>query len=271
MSPRGTRSRSGMIKLCVALLLSTAGFLIVTTTSLDSSAKTIVAARQAPQDDYFAYLPFVANNYCANGFFDDFSDTASGWYTGDDGNIRWQYMNGQYRIEIYHDSWWTGAPATIHVNGDYTLQVDASNLGSYGPYGLMFDLADDWSEFYALVVHTDSYFQVLHYDTSQPNSWAVLASGNPLLNSWEYQLRVERATSQAKVYINNQYITTITNLALAGEKRVGVYVSSFLPGYPTYMDARFDNFKLCGQVSPLARQATGADLSQALRLADTIR
>lgn len=262
MSPRYTQSKLWMDKLFVVFLLSAAAFLVAATAPLTSSGSIAVTA---PQEDYFVYLPHVANNYCASGFFDDFSNPASGWYTGDDGDIRWQYYDNQYRIEIYNGSWWAGSFAPVRVSGDYTLQVDVANSGNYGPYGLIFDATDDWSEFYVFVVHTDSYFQVLHYDTSQPNPWTLLASWNPLINSSGFRLKVERAASQAKVFINGQFITTVTGLAPVNMKRIGVYVSSFLPGYPTYMDARFDNFQLCGQVTPLARQASSEDLSKAFQ------
>ncbi len=262
MLPKYRRSRMWIGKFFVALLLGTACLLAATTVPLASSASTTITT---PQDDYFLYLPVVANNYCASGLFDDFSNPASGWYSGDDGNIRWQYLNGQYRIEIYSGSWWAGSFAPIQVNGDYTLRVDVLNMGNYGPYGLIFDAANDWSEFYAFVVHTDSYFQVLHYTESQPDPWTILASWNPSVGTSDFKLRVERTAGQAKVFINDQLITTITGLAPVNTKSVGVYVASFLPGYPTYMDVRFDNFQVCGQVTPIARQATSENMSNAFQ------
>ncbi len=258
MPSKCTSARLVVGKLWVMVLLGAVGLFISATTPQPLSA---TSSTDAPHGDFFAYLPLVANNYCANSFFDDFSDPDSGWYIGDDGNIRWQYLNDQYSIEIYQGSWWTGVPAPRQASGSYTLQVEVNKWGSYGPVGLMFDLADDWSEFYVFVVHPDSFFRVMHYAESQPEPWTTLAAWNPSIIATNFQLKVERSDTQASLYLNSQFITTVTGLIPVSTKRVGVFASSFLPGYPTYMDARFDNFRLCGAANPQADQTIGTDLS----------
>ena len=101
----------------------------------------------------------------------------------------------------------------------------------------------------------------MHYAESQSEPWTTLAAWNPLITANNFQLKIERSDTQARLYLNSQFITTVTGLMPVSTKRVGVFASSFLPGYPTYMDARFDNFRLCGAASPQAYQAIDTDLA----------
>jgi len=191
------------------------------------------------------YLPIVMRNFnprypCPAYYTDDFSDPDSGWPVDDDTNRRYAYTGGQYQIWVKNPSqgWLVtpGAKAT-----DFTAAVSARRAsGSSGGYGIVFGLNEDWSEYYEFDIGPNNY-SIWRYD----GSWTALrgwtaSSAIGTGTSWN-RLKVIRNGANITVYVNNQYLTTVTDSSFTGLRRIGLLAYSPSSGS---LDARFDDFSL---------------------------
>jgi hypothetical protein len=144
------------------------------------------------------YLPLVLRNFCAP-FRDDFSNPASGRFVGDTGQLRWEYLNGEYRMLVRPTDSWAGAraPATCF---EYTVAVDVRNqTGVDGTYGLIFGLSADWQQFYTLEIAPDGYYCLWRYDAG---NWTPLGHGwSSIINpgTGTNRLKLERAGSHFRL------------------------------------------------------------------------
>jgi len=192
----------------------------------------------------FVYLPLVRKSNttsCPAYYTDNFSDPGSGWPVSDDNNRRFAYLNGQYQIWVKKPAsgWFVspGAKAT-----DFTASVSARRAsGSGGAYALQFGLNEDWSQFYEFAIEGNRY-SIWRYSSG---SWTPLRNwtSSPAIatgTNWN-RLKVIRQGSSISVYVNNQFLATVTDGAFSGFRRIGL--ASYSPGSGG-LDARFDNFSL---------------------------
>ena len=136
-------------------------------------------------------------------YLDDFSNPQSGWATGDTGNTRRSYVDGEYEILVRNPGWWAGALCPAGKVVSYSVEADMRNDAGTGIHGLVFGWVD-WDHFYLFAVSPDlqQYF-IMRRDTTwvQLIPWtyspAVLPYG--AVN----RLRVERQGAQITVYVNH--------------------------------------------------------------------
>ncbi|NIM94746.1 MAG: hypothetical protein GTO18_13680 [Anaerolineales bacterium] len=190
------------------------------------------------------FLPCIIHDYCDPIFSDDFSDPASGWPDQDTGIVLWEYTGGEYRILLRTSGWWDGARPGFMAS-DYRVSVDVRNAsGTYGTYGLMFGLSDDWSEFYTFEIDHTGYYAIWIYDAE---TWSIIADGWSGLikqGSATNRIQIVRDGSTIDAYVNGYMVTSITDSTYLGSRYVGVMAYAYeLPN----VDVRFDNF----QVYPL--------------------
>ena len=208
------------------------------------------------------FIPLAARDYCSGPFYtDNFSNPGSGWPINDVGSVRWEYLNGEYRILVRNISWEAGARANLQVS-DHILAADVRNAtGVYGTYGLIIGLSDDWSQFYLFEIDPGGYYAIWRYDAG---SWTVLASGlsgNINTGVASNRLKIERNGTSIKAYANNQLLATVSDSTHTGPRRVGLMVFSY--DQPN-VDIRFDNFSVynvnCGTsaLSEVGRSSNGA-------------
>ena len=87
------------------------------------------------------YLPVILRQ-CLSAT-DNFSNPASGWFVGDDGDYRYEYLNGEYRILVRPAPGLAGVESGFQAS-DYSVSVDLRNPnGRDGSYGIAFGIADD--------------------------------------------------------------------------------------------------------------------------------
>ena len=185
------------------------------------------------------FLPLITNvSTCSPLFTDDFSDPGSGWPISDDGNIRYEYLAGEYRIMVRNTSWWTGARPGFKAS-DYVVAVDVRNAGNYGSYGLLFGGSDDWSQFYGFDIDPDGYYWLWKKDGDDWTTFDEGYSTHINTGTATNRIKVKRDGSEISIYANGQFITSVIDSSLLGERHLGLITFAYdQPG----VDARFDNF-----------------------------
>jgi predicted GH43/DUF377 family glycosyl hydrolase len=194
------------------------------------------------------YLPLLLKAWISGGcsayYTDGFSDPSSGWPVDEDNNRKYAYTGGQYQILVKNPSqgWWVtpGAKAT-----DFALAVSARRTsGDEGSYSILFGIDKDWSELYEFDVYADQY-SIWKYDEGGSPVWTTLKDWtySSYINtgtSWN-RLKVIRQGNNIAVYVNDHYLTSVTDGSYTGLRRVGLAAYSPSSGS---LDARFDNFSL---------------------------
>ncbi|NIM94974.1 MAG: DUF11 domain-containing protein [Anaerolineales bacterium] len=192
------------------------------------------------------YLPLVLKNAsgsppCEAYYTDDFNDPSSGWPVWEDGNVKYGYTGGEYQILVKNPSQgWLVTPGA--KASQYVVSVSARRAsGTYGAYGIVFAINEDWSEIYQVLVE-DSYYSMWIY---RYGSWS------PFIN-WTYSEHINTGTelNRLKViwdgvdivyYVNNQHMATFRHSHFHGLKRIGL--AAYSP-FDSSLDARFDDFFL---------------------------
>jgi hypothetical protein len=130
-------------------------------------------------DQWSVHLPVLLNGQSAcSDFFDDFSNPARGWYTGDDGDGRIEYRDDEYRVLVKPADfyWLLGSPACDQTN--YSVEADARWSGETGAsYGLVFGLQGDFEQLYTFEVNSD--FQDFTLYRFGGGSWTTIVPATP--------------------------------------------------------------------------------------------
>jgi hypothetical protein len=195
------------------------------------------------------YLPLIFKKLCSPLYADDFSNPASGWSISDDGNIRREYLNGEYRMLVREEDWTALARPGVQFS-DYILEVDVRNAtGIYGSYGLAFGVSNAGDQFYTFEIDPNQGFDIWRYNAT--TGWTDLSSGTSFSINWGTawnHLKVIRNGSQISVYANGQVVAIVNNGSYLGSRGVGLITSSHSQ---SNVDARFDNFAVyalqCGE------------------------
>jgi hypothetical protein len=186
------------------------------------------------------YFPFVMADYCKVFLFDDFSDPTSGWPIVNEEDRLLEYTSGEYRILTKNENMWAVASPGIQVE-DYIVSVKVRNEnGVEGFYGIIFQLAEDWSTYYTFEIDTITRYVIWHYD-SHGNwhrlKWDYSEYLNGLTASNEIQLI--RNGEQVKFYANGHLIHKLDNKKITRLGSVGLITTA---NDNANVDARFDNF-----------------------------
>jgi VCBS repeat-containing protein len=190
------------------------------------------------------YLPLI-NRYvvgsCPPLYQDDFSNPGSSWPHYEDENVIYDYLNGEYQITAKNPSWWVGARPGYQA-ADYTVEVDVRKFSDgYGSYGILFGLADDWSQFYSFEIDPQGYYSIFLYDNGD---WSTLGEGfSPAINqgSATNHLKIVRNGKLIEAWANGNLLSSISNNAYTGQRYVGLIASTYDVGN---LDIRYDNFLL---------------------------
>jgi hypothetical protein len=195
------------------------------------------------------YLPIVLSSSgtssCPAYYTDNFSNSNSGWPVDDNTSRRYAYIAGQYQIWVKNagDGWYVrpGAKAT-----DFTVAVSAHRAsGSSGSYAIHFGIDPGWSQFYEFDIGANGYYSIWKYDDSSGTPWTAL-------QDWTYssfiatgtgwnRMKIVRDGNSIAAYVNNHYLTTVTDGSFTGFRYIGLAVYS--PSNAS-LDVRFDDFTL---------------------------
>lgn len=200
--------------------------------------------RRASFDIPLAYnfLPCITRNHCQEKYRDEFNDPTSGWPIYSDSEMQFNYVNGEYQILVYPSDWWAAASPDNQAQ-DFLVSVDVRNpSGSYGTYGILFEVAADWSHFYSFEVDPEGYFVVWRY--SDKKGWTLLnVDYSPHIHPFgaSNQLKVKRQGSLIEVYANDHLLSTITDGTYTGRNYFGLIAVTF---NQPYLSVYFDDFVL---------------------------
>jgi predicted GH43/DUF377 family glycosyl hydrolase len=190
-----------------------------------------------------AYLPAVLKSYsvCAPLFADDFSDPGSGWSTGNNPVMSYQYLDGEYRILVKSalGGGWVYSP--FAAPADYVLEASmryASMVGGNG--GLFFDAVDAGHHYYYALT-TNGYYSL--WKLSETNTalinWTVASGYNPYPQA--NRLGVVRHDGEIGLYLNGQFLASVSDSSYYGGAHVGLRAAGI--GSPS-VDVRFDDFEV---------------------------
>lgn len=188
------------------------------------------------------YLPLISAGTCTPGYEDDFSDPGSGWPIVEDADRLLEYNNGEYRILVKNtDRWGRASPGYKAI--DYLISVDVRNANDvYGSYGIIFQLADDWSTYYTFEITTDGYYMIWRFN-SKKSGWKLLAydiSAYINQGTASNQIQLARTGVLIKGYANGQLIVEVEDDSYTGFESVGLITTAYKG--QANVDARFDNF-----------------------------
>ncbi len=198
-----------------------------------------------PATDSYTYLPVALANFWA-GYFDDFSDPNSGWYTGDLESRKYAYLNGEYQILLKIPDQGGGVTPDLVLPPAYRIEVDARQTSIVSStYGILFGarwVGDTYETYQFLVAPT---FQEYFVEKrSLDGTWQLLVDWTDSsvihYGTGTNHLRVDRIGTLIKLYINGTLVTSFTDSSFTSPGRdAGIRAYSY-EGAP--VDVRFDNF-----------------------------
>jgi uncharacterized repeat protein (TIGR01451 family) len=239
---------------------------------------------QTVVDPVRLHLPLVLRSYCSD-FFDDFSDPASGWLTGDDGYVGASYVDGEYRVLSHVGGYIYLFAAPTCARERYTVEVDARWVQpstTYARYGILFGITSNFNQYYFVDVSPG----IKQYGVWRRNPGGSITNieymaPHPAINggSATNHLRVTLDGTTIKVEINGATAGTFHDIydgAITGLTYVGLAIIPYWENPES--DARFDNFSVAslngvgaGEDGPAgtrcATQASGPGQSRIERLA----
>lgn len=212
------------------------------------------------------FLPCAFYKYCPD-FFDDFSNPASGWMVGEDDYVRYEYLDGEYRVLSKNDQYYYVFEAPACPRDDFFVQVDARWEGSPGEsYGILFGIVGDFEQYYIFDINTDyGDYGLWRFDGSNFHTIAPLTQSAAIKpGTATNQLKVIRHWDQINLEINGTPLGTWIDGNIYGGTEVGI-LSMPYEDEPV-SDARFDNFSV-GEllINPPAAKDSGEATAQEAR------
>lgn len=209
------------------------------------------------EEQLVVYLPAIVKNSCGFGYEDNFSDPQSGWPIYEDNDFLLDYMNGEYRILSKTRNQIVAASPGFQAD-NFIANVSVHNAGStYGTYGIMFNIAEDWSHFYSFVIDPEGYFGIWRY--SNTLGWQLLfVNKSPYITTGTAtnKLTIRREGTLIEVYANDQLMASLSDGSFVGKHYLGLVTTSYEQGN---LDIHFDDFSStitgCESTTSLSAQA----------------
>ena len=221
---------------------------VINTAEIISGGETFHSSVLILIDFYRDYLPCL-NNACKPVYFDNFSNPESGWPAYSDQYYYANYENGEYRILLREKNSWLAVTPGISFSQSYaySIYVDARSPSAnqvYGTSGIIFGIAQGWSQFYEFDIGPDGFYSIYLFNQGY---WYKLTEGTSsaiLPGIATNRLRLDVHDYLVDAYVNERLITRLSTGSLSG--RVGLITFSVGKGVDTY----FDNFTVLPYVCP---------------------
>ena len=192
------------------------------------------------EEQVYVYLPTIVKNSCGSGYEDDFSDPQSGWPIYEDDDLLYAYMNGEYQILSKKRNQIVAASPGFQAD-NFTANVSVHNAGStYGTYGIIFNIAEDWSHFHSFEIDPEGYFGIWRFSKAQ--GWQLLfVNKSPYINAGTAanNIKVRREGTSIEVYANDHLIASLADGSFVGKYYLGLVITSYDQGN---LDVHFDDF-----------------------------
>jgi hypothetical protein len=208
------------------------------------SFTTLLIAAMACSLPGLGWIPFLApdpTSIAGSIYYDDFSNTESGWYvqSSDDHSVLYDWGGLRFRINRAQFDMWSYPPQTY---SDAIIWVEAAKLEGTddNTFGLLCRIQEN-GDYYAFLISSDGYagiarrqagvYQMLSAD-SMTFSEAVSST------TGLYRLRAVCDGSELSFFVNDQLVATATGEGLVSGK-VGVLAGTYAQAG---VDIFFDNF-----------------------------
>lgn len=193
-----------------------------------------------------SFLPVAYHAYDPCAFFDDFSDSTSGWPVGEDSLISYGYVDGEYSALAKQGGYLFifKSPALCQLE-NYTVEVDAHWVTHQtSSYGIVFGLNEDFTQYYLFLANPNYPWYGLWRYNDGSLSTLIPPTVAGIYNSWPNHLKVIRNGAQITLEVNGISLASWTDNTIIGPTYVGMAITS--DDYALPSDARFDNFSLAG-------------------------
>lgn len=208
------------------------------TVTAENTLETITDTHQIEIKPDYIYLPITIKP-CFPMYADDFSNPASGWPVVDNGDVRVEYINGEYRILVRPTQYGALVRPGFQA-ADYSVSASLRNPnGVDGSYGIIFGIASDWSTFYTLEIYPDGWYGIYRYNPSNVTPLAEAFSPAIYQGTATNQIKVVRNGASINAYANGQLLASVIDSNYMGSRYVGLVAFSY--DQPN-VDIRFDNF-----------------------------
>jgi hypothetical protein len=190
------------------------------------------------------WVPFLApepSSVAGSIYYDDFSNTGSGWYvqSSDDHSVLYDWGGLRFRINRANFDMWS-YPAQEY--SDAILWVEAAKLEGTddNTFGLLCRIQED-GDFYAFLISSDGYAGIAH---RQAGVYRMLSADSMTYSeavsttTGLYRLRAECDGSELNFFVNDLLVASATGEGLVSGK-VGVLAGTYAQAG---VDIFFDNF-----------------------------
>jgi hypothetical protein len=151
-------------------------------------------------------------------FSDDFSNASSqGWWQGSDEVGEWEITNGRYYGHVDdEDSYYYVYNTTVDSLADFRVEATTGQQGTATDHSWGIILRAQDERFYAFEISADGYVLISVYT---PSDWEDLygwEASNAIRPAGQTNtIRVEARGTTFAMYVNDQYITQITDATLS--------------------------------------------------------
>ncbi len=229
----------------VSFTWETPGDQVVTVTAANQAGSVSVSHSIAiNQQEFKQFLPLVMR-YCTPFIFDDFSNPNSGMPVGDYPEVTYAYLDGEYQILVKPPMTRHGVITDV-ASSNYRVDVDArpaSNLD--GAVVLIFGWTDT-DRYYSYEI-SDGLYSLWRFDGDISTPLIDWTASDLIYPGYATNhLTVVRSGGEITLYVNHQYLASLTDTTYTGTF-VGIMSESFAT--PNF-DGRFDNlavYTVCGQ------------------------
>ncbi len=193
-------------------------------------------------DEYFNYMPVIAKTEVMT-YFDDFSDSNSGWPINDDNHVRTEYLNGEYRMLTKDAGFLYFLKAPTEIYETYTVSADVHWAEEKGAgHGLAFGMNANIDYFYAFLISPE--FNQYWLLRGEGDDVVILDFGevDPGLNMGSNHIQVTRHGAQIQVVVNDSWERSWTDATFSGLSFTGLVTSTSHD--KGLSDVRFDNYLL---------------------------
>lgn len=176
-------------------------------------------------------------------FFDDFSNSASGWDESTDESGTTGYVNEKYKITISTDNYYYWSNPGLFF-GDVIIEVEANldSGSSQNDIGIICRLVDN-DNFYFLTISSDGYYQISKFINSEEEFVGMQEYGFNSDAIKEDGLNVVRAEcigNELALFANNVELARVTDLDFQ-QGDVGLIAGTY---DEPELSVLFDNFKV---------------------------
>ncbi len=256
--PSVTATATGTI---TATATATATITATSTTTATVTTTPTATGTPASRDTYLALIQLAENSPTptatptitpsptplpeCNAYFDDFSNSGSGWPVGEDSVVRYGYSNGEYSLATRQGGYIIPFQSPSDAYSTYSVEADLRWNGTLGnSYGLVFGIAEVGGdvEFYLVDMNTEfRQYRVVYFPPTGNGQLIVpitssdaIAGGNAVNH-----VKVTVNGNTQSIEVNDQPLVSF-NTSQPGARFNGIVVSasSAVP----QVDARFDNF-----------------------------